>query len=292
MEGYLLAFAPPDAAIEEGTHEPDALLREGGVWIHAAGRFALGAGRYVLQSRPQWVGLAVESGEAALSWQGTPIPLRTCELCFLPAGEHTAALGASAPVRCLWFALDGPLAPVVVRRLGAPDGAPLGQRALPGEMTVLLEIVRAAGRCTATEDASYRLAQLLYALLGAHWGEPPAVRSPVSREIARVVDALRAGQYRDNLSLTEMARIAGLPPQTFRKRFASEMGLPPAAFLLHGRMERAKALLRVPGTTVGQAGAQVGIQDPYRFSKQFRGAVGISPSEFMRRAAAAQGMQR
>ena len=34
-----------------------------------------------------------------------------------------------------------------------------------------------------------------------------------------------------------------------------------------------------------QAGVEVGMQDPYHFSKQFKNIVGISPSAFMKQAA-------
>lgn len=37
--------------------------------------------------------------------------------------------------------------------------------------------------------------------------------------------------------------------------------------------------------TVRQAGIEVGMQDPYHFSKQFKNIVGISPSAFMKQAA-------
>ena len=36
---------------------------------------------------------------------------------------------------------------------------------------------------------------------------------------------------------------------------------------------------------VRQAGVEVGMQDPYHFSKQFKNIVGISPSAFMKQAA-------
>ena len=107
----------------------------------------------------------------------------------------------------------------------------------------------------------------------------------LSHEIAKVVDTLRANQYRDNFSLAEMAAISRMPMETFRKRFVSEVGMPPLSYVLHCKMERAKELLREEGHTVRQAGIEVGMQDPYHFSKQFKNIVGISPSAFMKQAA-------
>jgi AraC-like DNA-binding protein len=55
--------------------------------------------------------------------------------------------------------------------------------------------------------------------------------------------------------------------------------------VLHCKKERAKELLREQDYTVRQAGVEVGMQDPYHFSKQFKNIVGISPSAFMKQAA-------
>ena len=73
-------------------------------------------------------------------------------------------------------------------------------------------------------------------------------------------------------------------PETFRKRFTLEIGMPPQSYVLHCKIERAKALLCQPGCTVSAAGVEVGIHDPYHFSKQFKNVVGLSPSAFMQLA--------
>ena len=113
--------------------------------------------------------------------------------------------------------------------------------------------------------------------------EPAA---PFDRTVGQdLLDTLRANQYKDNFSLAEMAAISRMPMETFRKRFVSEVGMPPLSYVLHCKMERAKELLREEGHTVRQAGIEVGMQDPYHFSKQFKNIVGISPSAFMKQAA-------
>ena len=99
-----------------------------------------------------------------------------------------------------------------------------------------------------------------------------------------LMDTLRANQYRDNFSLAEMAAISRMPMETFRKRFVAEVGMPPLSYVLHCKMERAKELLRDQNCSVRQAGVEVGMQDPYHFSKQFKHIVGISPSAFVKQA--------
>ena len=287
MESYLFASveAAADTLVVEGWHKPGSLTRASGAWIHAAGSAMLEAGHYALRAHEQWVWLAVESGEITLHWQGTGLHLKEEETCFLPAGDKECSIDVPHQARCLWIALEGELAPMVVRKMGALLHMPLKQGALPSQMYLAKQIVQVMVRHSGTSDATYQLQHLMYGMLASHWGQPVAMDAMLSHEIAKVVDTLRANQYRDNFSLAEMAAISRMPMETFRKRFVSEVGMPPLSYVLHCKMERAKELLREQGYTVRQAGIEVGMQDPYHFSKQFKNIVGISPSAFMKQAA-------
>ena len=287
MESFLFADIQIEAnpLVVEGWHKPGSLTKASGAWIHAAGTAMFDKGVYPLCSHEQWVWFAVEAGEVTLTWQGTELKLKADDTCFLPAGEKEASLAISEQCRCVWIALEGPLAPMVVRKMGALLHMPLKQGALPSQMYLAKQIVQVMVRHSGTSDATYQLQHLMYGMLASHWGQPVAMDAMLSHEIAKVVDTLRANQYKDNFSLAEMAAISRMPMETFRKRFVSEVGMPPLSYVLHCKMERAKELLREEGYTVRQAGIEVGMQDPYHFSKQFKNIVGISPSAFMKQAA-------
>ena len=287
MESYLFAGieAAADTLVVEGYHKPGSLTRSSGAWIHAAGSAMLEAGKYEVKPHDQWVWLAVGDGEVALTWNGTELTLKTEQTCFLPAGDKECFIKVTSQARCLWIALEGPLAPMVVRKMGALLHMPLRQGALPSQMYLAKQIVQVMVRHSGTGDATYQLQHLMYGMLASHWGQPVAMDAMLSHEIAKVVDTLRANKYKDNFSLAEMAAISRMPMETFRKRFVSEVGMPPLSYVLHCKMERAKELLREQDYTVRQAGVEVGMQDPYHFSKQFKNIVGISPSSFMKQAA-------
>ena len=287
MESYLFMNVDgnPGALVVEGWHKPGTLTRSSGAWIHAAGTATFEKGEVPLVSHDQWVWFAVEAGEVTLHWQNNDLKLQAEDTCFLPAGEHSAILEVPETARVLWVALEGQLAPMVVRKMGARLHMPLRQGALPSQMYLAKQIVQVMVRHSGTADATYQLQHLMYGMLASHWGQPVAMDAMLSHEIAKVVDTLRANQYRDNFSLAEMAAISRMPMETFRKRFVSEVGMPPLSYVLHCKMERAKELLREEGHTVRQAGIEVGMQDPYHFSKQFKNIVGISPSAFMKQAA-------
>lgn len=287
MESYLFRNleAEPDTLVVEGWHKPGSLTRSSGAWIHAAGSAMLEAGEYEIKPHDQWIWFAVDDGTVELTWQGNALTLKEEQTCFLPAGDKGASIHCPNQCRCLWIALEGPLAPMVVRKMGALLHMPLKQGALPSQIYLAKQIVQVMVRHSGTSDATYQLQHLMYGMLASHWGQPVAMDAMLSHEIAKVVDTLRANKYKDNFSLAEMAAISRMPMETFRKRFVSEVGMPPLSYVLHCKMERAKELLREQDYTVRQAGAEVGMQDPYHFSKQFKNIVGISPSAFMKQAA-------
>ena len=288
MESYLFAGieAAADSLVVEGWHKPGSLTQSSGAWIHAAGSaMPTDACGNTLQPHDQWVWLAVEEGVAHLRWQDVELDLEESKTCFLPVGEPGATLTLPGPARLMWMALEGPLASMVVRKMGALLHMPLKQNALPSQMYLARQIVQVMVRHSGTGNATYQLQHLMYGMLASHWGQPVAMDAMLSHEIAKVVDTLRASQYKEKFSLAEMAAISRMPMETFRKRFVSEVGMPPLSYVLHCKMERAKELLRDQHYTVRQAGIEVGMQDPYHFSKQFKNIVGISPSAFMKQAA-------
>ena len=286
MNSYLLSGIPEKLAplAVEGVHKPGSLTQASGAWISAAGAFVLDQGEYPLNDHEQWVWLAVERGDIILTWNGNHLELSAGSTCFLPGFSAEASISVSKQSRCLWIALEGPLSPMVVRKMGALLHMPLKQGALPSQLYLAEQIVQVIVRHSGTADATYQLQHLMYGMIASHWGQPVAMDAMLSHEIAKVVDTLRANQYRDNYSLADMAAISRMPMETFRKRFVAEVGMPPLSYVLHCKMERAKELLRDQNCSVRQAGAAVGMQDPYHFSKQFKHIVGISPSAFMKQA--------
>ena len=170
MASYLFAeieSAAP-ALTAEGWHKPGSLTKASGAWIHAAGTVALGAGSYPLSSHELWVWFAVEAGEAVLHWEGNELPLKANDTCFLPAGDKSARLEVAEQAHCVWVALEGPLAPMVVRKMGALLHMPLRQGALPSQMYLAKQIVQVMVRHTGTADATYQLQHLMYGMLASH----------------------------------------------------------------------------------------------------------------------------
>ena len=105
---------------------------------------------------------------------------------------------------------------------------------------------------------------------------PPA-RPPVPPPLAdaRVhVDA----HYADPLTLTDLARRAGMSPRHFCTEFRRYVGVPPMAYLTHRRLQAAAALIRGTAEPIAEVGRRVGFPDPYHFSKRFKARFGVPPT--------------
>ena len=288
MSDSLLFQNKPDvdmpAVLVEGAHVPDALAGASGVYIAASGSAMLQNGVQNLRTMEHWLWLAVESGNLDLINEETTLSLRAGDCCMLPPGSRGVSLDVHQEARVLWIMVGGTLSGAFLQRLGALPHRIMKQGALPSQLNLAKHIVQATVRVAAAEDASSaQLQQLLWAMLASHSGQPVAMDAVLSHEIAKVVDAMRKNQYRDSFSLSDMAALSRMPVETFRKRFVSEVGMPPQSYQLFCKMERAKVLLK-EGYTVRQAGIEVGMNDPYHFSKTFKNIVGMSPSAYSKTA--------
>ena len=289
MQESILFFSqdentPQLALFIEGVHTPDALASASGVYISAAGSAMLLPGKYPLNMMEQWVWFSVEAGVLQLEDGMSSITLKEGDCCMIPPSAHEIIVDVSQEARVLWHTVGGVLSSAFLQRLGAFPHRIMKQGTLPVQLKLAQHIVQATVRVSMSQEvSSAQLQQLLWAMLASHNGQPVAMDAVLSHEIAKVVDTMRNSQYKESFSLSEMAALSRMPVETFRKRFVSEVRMPPQRYQLHCKMERAKTLLK-EGYNVRQAGIEVGMTDPYHFSKTFKNIVGMSPSAYSKTA--------
>lgn len=284
-----VTFVPHTAAGEnadpgvfvQGTHVPAPLIEKSGVWIASAGSAILLQEGYRLSSCESPLWLVVESGSLVFTNHTLEMRMNEGECVVVPPQTDGCVLEKARDARLLWFTLDGPLTNEFMQQMNALNTIPAKQGVLPSMVGLIRQIVQVLVRHTGTGDASFQLQQLMWGLIAMHSGQSVATSVTLSHEIARVVDTLRACRYRDSFSLSDMAAISRMPVETFRKRFTAELGIPPLAYLQFLKMERAKTLLR-EGVSVRQTGVEIGMPDPYHFSKQFKRVVGMSPTAYLK----------
>jgi len=102
------------------------------------------------------------------------------------------------------------------------------------------------------------------------------------RSDEELIADLRARAFQ-NLDLAAFASAFGISPATLRRKFLAATGLPPKAFQLRLRIDRAKELLATTGQSIEQVAQAVGFEDSFYFARLFQHRENCSPSEFRRR---------
>ena len=92
--------------------------------------------------------------------------------------------------------------------------------------------------------------------------------------------ALMQGDLRRDRSPDELARGVGLSRWRFRHLFKAEAGTTPARHLRALRLAHAKELLAGSLLSVKEVMTSVGIKDKSHFTREFRKAYGLTPTEY------------
>lgn len=104
----------------------------------------------------------------------------------------------------------------------------------------------------------------------------PAVAAIDDRRLRRAVEHLRA-HLAEDLSIAEMAGVAGMSPSHFTRAFKAATGASPLQFVIAERLETAMALLRTTRLSVAEIAFRVGYQDVPRFGRHFKRRFGQTP---------------
>lgn len=109
---------------------------------------------------------------------------------------------------------------------------------------------------------------------------PPSGASAAMNVVARARELLE-DEFARNVTLDELAAVAGVNAFTLLRAFRRRYGLPPHAYQLQVRLRRARALLRA-GETTAQAALLAGFADQSHFGRHFRRTFGVTPARYRR----------
>ena len=100
-----------------------------------------------------------------------------------------------------------------------------------------------------------------------------------SARLRRIKELVHA-KMGDDLSLDEMAQSIGLSTAHFARMFRKSTGETPHQFVVRQRVERAKAMLRVPDARVLDVAMACGFTTQQHFAQVFRDVCGVSPTRY------------
>ena len=97
--------------------------------------------------------------------------------------------------------------------------------------------------------------------------------------IKKALDYIDNNFHKD-ISLDELAGELGISSYYFSKLFKEEKGEGFVEYLTRRRVEEAKALLKSPEHSIKEVGVPCGYSDPNYFSRIFKKATGMTPTEY------------
>lgn len=204
--------------------------------------------------------------------------------CLLPA-EHESHWTLQTPMRFLHFYFDpGSLAAAGaaahdadIRETALPDDTffddPDAARLMGGFMRLGWD--RADAPLAATQIGHELLAHLAGSRLRRR--PSPALDGGLAPHIRRrVLEAIEAA-LDEPLTLGRLAAVAGQSEFHFARMFRASVGLPPHAYVLARRLDRARRLLAEGDRPLAEIAAACGFTHPSHLTRHFRAAFGGPP---------------
>jgi AraC-like DNA-binding protein len=235
----------------------------------------------------------VWTGRGTMEIDGTPLALRAGSCIWMrPGRRYVTRHDPAHPlgVNYFHFTLQEQDPPSARRPFAPPFGQTIVRHF--GFADMLMQRILAVR----SEPAGRASANVLFAALLHELGRETAhgqqAAAGLSAEHAERMHAA-AKRMREDLAaalpVAALAREFGYSVSHFSRTFAAVTGERPQSFVIGARLERARELLTTTGLSIGEIATAVGVPDLFYFSRLFKRRLGITPSEYRRRALASGG---
>lgn len=222
-------------------------------------------------------------GDIELPGRGVAAKLTARHLFVIPADTpHRYGASEQDPWTIYWFHIKGEHAAGLIAQYGLDRGPlPLPAGAYGQFVETFRQIYGMLADRAYAMSAHVHVSQTIrYLLSGIGIGAERAARGR-GRENG-LDKALRylSDRLTEPVTLSELARHAGVSKQHLIYLFNRETGFPPIEYFLRMKMQRAAAMLDLTDLDVKQVGNAVGLSDPYYFSRLFKQMMGHSPTKY------------
>jgi AraC family transcriptional regulator len=208
-------------------------------------------------------------------------------VCVLPSGlEHKATLEGTSEHLALY------LDPKLISR-AASDARLTGTFSLAERYTRSDPVISQVGLALLAELDSQGLSGRLYAeslanVLAVHLlryytnndVSLPRFQGGLSAPRLRQVTEFIATNYAQEIKLAELAQVAGMSNFHFAREFKRTTGTTPHQYLIHFRVDRAKALLSNDDLPLVEVGLRSGFSHQSHFTRLFRKITGTTPQMY------------
>jgi len=200
-------------------------------------------------------------------------------MVFNPGEPHSGGVAGATGWRYRGLYIGGG----VLSDIGEKNGHPYFRDSVVSDPDLAALLVRAHRALEVREIRLIRESLFLagVAKLFERHGEPRPKRREAGREqapVRRALDYMRT-RFAADLSLGALAECAALSPFHFARCFRRATGLPPHAYLIQLRLDRARHLLAA-GHSPTDAALAVGFYDQSHLTRHFKRTYGITPGQY------------
>ena len=108
----------------------------------------------------------------------------------------------------------------------------------------------------------------------------PLKLGSLSPRLRRMMTEFIDQNLSENITLEDLAALAGLSSFHFSRKFKADLGMAPHAYVLSRRIDRAKSLLNGSRLPLKLVAAECGFTDQSHLSRVFRKFLGVTPNNF------------
>lgn len=128
--------------------------------------------------------------------------------------------------------------------------------------------------------------EIIYRMLRGPYGVAVREVGIADSQTQRIVGAIERlkEHYAKQVSMTELARVAGMSVSSFHAHFKKVTTLTPLQYQKHLRLREARRLLLTAATTAADAGYRVGYESASQFNREYARYFGLPPMSDVRRA--------
>ncbi len=211
------------------------------------------------------------------------IPLTQNHLAVIPANTpHRYGASTHEPWSIYWFHLLGDHVDAFIRMYGMDTGPvhlPIG---------ALSEFREVFDKCyVLLSDKTYSLpihtyvSQTIRQLIsGIGISAGGTAKDKKREQYLELALRYMNDHLEDSIKLPELAKHIGLSKQHLILLFNEETGFPPIEYFLRMKIQKAAQMLSLTGLSIKEIAANIGISDPYYFSRLFKKMTGVAPTTY------------